>query len=366
MKVVHILNYSWENGGSSKVVFDLACAQVNAGMEVVIYSLQKADHKPFHTVKAAEHIQVNEGIWAKFMPMYSAELYSYLKTGHFDVVHLHGLWNFANLAVALLGLEKKCLLTVHGCLSPYTFKGKEFKRFIFSTFFQKKSVAKIKVLHALHAVEAEEIKNYGGKETAIRIIPNGISLPATVPDPKVRNRLQFLFMSRLHQKKGLDLLLPAFERVIEKFPEAELHLAGPDFGMLEFLNEYLNLYPKNIKYLGTLSGTEKINALNNAGFFALTSYSEGLSIAVLEALSYGLPVLVSGETGLSQEIENYEAGLITDLNEEAIYQHIIDLIKLSEVDYEALSKKAVILIKENFEEREIMQRLLDTYAVFKV
>ena len=331
MHFVHILSYTWENGGASKVVYDLAKFQIDNGNQVTIITMDMSSHKRYKPIQGVQFISIAPSFVTRFFPLFSINIFNILRrnTQGFDVFHLHGLWNFTLLAAHLLSLHNKTIVSVHGCAHPYTFIGNKLKRGFFSALFQKSFLKRVRMIHVLHQGEEIEIEEYLGTKTSnISIIPNGIDVPG-ITKINLKDNLKVLFLSRLHHKKGLDLLLPAFKKVLSEIPQSELIIAGPDFGMLVFVENFIsdNFLQNSIKYIGTIDGQAKIDMLLSSKVFALTSYSEGFSIAVLEALVYKIPVIVSTETGLSDEINAANAGFVIDLNIDSIAKAIIRLLK---------------------------------------
>ena len=356
MHFVHILSYTWENGGASKVVYDIAKFQVEHGDKVTIITMDMEDQKRYKDIVGVNFISIGPELLTKFLPLFSTELWNILKKNDhgFDVIHLHGLWNFTLLAAHLLRLYNKSIVTVHGCAHPYTFIGNKLKRGLFTYSFQKNFLKKARMVHVLHEGELKEVSDYLGQKTSnIRIIPNGIDVPE-INSKFFKKANQILFLSRLHQKKGLDLLLPAFKQVLEIIPDAQLIIAGPDFGMLGFVQDFIknNRLEKSVIYVGTVDGQAKIDLLQNSKLFALPSYSEGFSIAVLEALVYQLPVVVSTETGLSNEINEYEAGKVIELNVDSISKAIVELLQNQQLaDKMAFNGRK--LVEEKFETSKV-------------
>jgi glycosyltransferase involved in cell wall biosynthesis len=358
MHFLHILSYSWENGGASKVVYDLAKYQIENGHKVTIMSLDLDGHLKYKKIEGVNIVQIKGHFLTKFLPLFSLDLWLFLKTKSqtVDVIHHHGLWNFTLLAAHFLGLHQKSIVTVHGCAHPYTFIGNKIKRGLFSIGFQKKFLEKIKMIHVLHVGEEREIEQYLGKKVPnVFIIPNGIEIPdLNIPENKTVNDV--LFLSRLHKKKGLDLLLPAFKLVLEKLPDAKLLIAGPDFGMQSFVESFVseNNMKDSIKLLGPVSGQEKNDLLLNSKVFALPSYSEGFSIAVLEALVYELPIVASTETGLSMDISATKSGKIVDLNLNSIASAIIEILENEKLSKE-MAKNGKKLVSERFETKVVCE-----------
>lgn len=356
MHFLHILSYTWENGGASKVVYDIAKFQIEHGDKVTIITMDMEGQKRYKDIEGVNFISIAPQLLTKFLPLFSSELWYILKNNEqgFDVIHLHGLWNFTLLAAYLLKLHNKSIVTVHGCAHPYTFIGNRIKRGLFTYSFQKNFLKKARMVHVLHKGELSEVTDYLGQTTSnIRIIPNGIDVPEFIPKTHKKAN-QVLFLSRLHQKKGLDLLLPAFKQVKDIIPDAQLIIAGPDFGMLGFVQDFIKNYEleKSLIYVGSVDGQAKIDLLLNSKVFALPSYSEGFSIAVLEALVYQLPLVVSSETGLSNEIKDYEAGEVIELNSDSISTAILRILQNQQLG----NKMAVNgrkLVEERFETSKV-------------
>jgi glycosyltransferase involved in cell wall biosynthesis len=352
MHFVHILSYTWENGGASKVVYDIAKFQVELGEKVTIITMDLEGQKRYKDIEGVNFISIAPQLLTRFLPLFSFELWQILKKNEqgFDVIHLHGLWNFTLLAAYLLRLHNKSIVTVHGCAHPYTFIGNRLKRGVFTYSFQKKFLKKVRMVHVLHEGEKKEVTDYLGQKTSnIRIIPNGIDVPR-IDFKTIKKANQVLFLSRLHQKKGLDLLLPAFKQVIAKVPDAQLIIAGPDFGMLGFVQDFIknNELERSVIYVGAVDGQAKIDLLLNSKVFALPSYSEGFSIAVLEALVYKLPVVVSTETGLSNEIKEYQAGEVIELNIDSISKGIVQILQDQQLA-DKMATNGIKLVEERFE-----------------
>lgn len=131
--------------------------------------------------------------------------------------------------------------------------------------------------------------------------------------PQLRTKKFVLFMGRIHPKKGCDLLIEAFSRVLAKFPSWHLVMAGPDqlgWGAnLKNRASQLGL-DSRIIWTGMISGSSKWGALRAAEVFALPSHQENFGIAVAEALAVGLPTLISNKVNIWREICSDGAGIV--------------------------------------------------------
>jgi glycosyltransferase involved in cell wall biosynthesis len=142
------------------------------------------------------------------------------------------------------------------------------------------------------------------------------------PVAKDNEVVNFLFLARLHFKKGVLPMVEAWTRSsLNNSHKYNLFIAGPDQGELERIQPLIN-QSSNIKYLGSVYGEEKKALFERCHFYLLPSYSEGFPTSVLEAMQYGLiPVISSGtnfpevhENGLALKAEPDTAMLIEVFN----------------------------------------------------
>jgi len=208
------------------------------------------------------------------------------------------------------------------------------------------------------------------------IVPNGMkvaeysSLPAKgifrskhniSPTQKV-----VLFMGRLNIKKGLDLLLPGFLKVHQSVPDAMLILAGPDDGYQKETEDFIrnnNLNGK-VKLVGMLTDTDKKEALSDADLFVLPSYSEGFSIAVLEAMTSRVPALVSDRVGFGDYIKKYNAAYLTPLNADGVAEGFLKILQDSNYA-QTIANNAYNMVTENFDIKVVANQLLEEYKKVK-
>lgn len=219
-------------------------------------------------------------------------------------VHIHGLWEGSTAAAvaAARRVGRPYVISAHGMLEPWALGNKRWKKQVYAALTERANVAGASCLHALTEAEVENYRSFGARQP-IAVIPNGVSVPEGAgPDlflaqhPELRGKRIVLFLGRIHFKKGLDLLVEAWSRVVVKHPEARLVLAGPDFentrAAVERQIAALDV-GRSVFFTGMLRGAEKWSAMAAAEGFVLPSYSEGLSVSALEAMGMGLPVILT-------------------------------------------------------------------------
>jgi glycosyltransferase involved in cell wall biosynthesis len=143
-------------------------------------------------------------------------------------------------------------------------------------------------------------------------------VPAEMIDeafPAIRGKRIILFLSRIHLKKGCDLLIKAFARTCKGDDSWQLMMAGPDVGgMTQGLAELAMKegVADRIIWTGMLTGNLKLAALKRADVYVLPSHSENFGVSVAEALAFSLPVLISNKVNIWREVDAYGAGFVED------------------------------------------------------
>jgi glycosyltransferase involved in cell wall biosynthesis len=238
-----------------------------------------------------------------------------------DVVHCHEFRTMENLLVTPVAAEmgKPLVLSPHGTLTHRT--GRSSLKIAWDKMLSPLVAGRFMHVICLTPEEARDAKalwatfNNRRSLPEFSVIPNGI-------DPReyaglngragfrARHRLGdgpvCLFMGRLHERKGIEVLIEAFKAA--RVPGAKLVVAGPDEGMLERITPLLD---ESIVLTGYLDGHERLAAFAAADVFALPAVGEGLPMVVLEAMGAGLPVIISPGCFLP-EVEQHSAGLIVE------------------------------------------------------
>lgn len=226
-----------------------------------------------------------------------------------NIVHAHGFYVAPNWLIGSEARRQRKPLVHHvqGFLDPWILARSRFKKRIAHFLFESANFRHASLWRAVSLKEEQQIRDFGVKAPVI-VLPNGVKLPVersaaelaefAAKFPRTGKR-RAIFLSRIHSKKGLDLLIPAWTGLpTELTCDWELLLFGPDEGgyasQVAGWIEQAGL-GKAVKLMGSVSGAAKEAAFRSADLFVLPSYSEGFPMAVLEASSYGLPVVQTSE-----------------------------------------------------------------------
>ena len=278
--------------------------------------LPGADGRTFPTGRLAR-------IWTAHAPAMARAIDDLLP--RIDIVHIHELWHHPHYVAARAARRTGTpyVITIHGELDPWAIGHRYWRKRLYMALIQRGIIGRATALHAITAAEVDQISPFAGT-SPITVIPNGVSknqFDSAAPSRNsqslsdhIGDRRIVLFMSRLHKKKGLDLLVSGFKRVAETRNDVVLVIAGPDDGgyrrQVESMVKAACIGDRTI-FTGLLLGEEKVALLLSAEVFVLPSYSEGLPIAVLEAMAAGLPVLISRFCNLP-EVEETGSGSVID------------------------------------------------------
>jgi glycosyltransferase involved in cell wall biosynthesis len=371
-RAIHVLSsISRLGGGIAPAVWTLAECQKSAGLLVALAS----SHDQYTSLDVAVHNDVTYSTGRAVGPKvfgYSPELRRYLhaQDGTIDILHSHGLWMYPGYAVHVVGRRDAIpyVVSPHGMLDSWALKNSAWKKKIAGWLYENRNLRSAACIHALCESEYQSIRAYGLKNP-VCIIPNGVTLPEMSAEPPApawdgqvpAGKKVMLFLGRIHPKKGLPNLIEAWSRVKPK--EWLLAIAGWDQGghenQLKKLVKDLRL-DKDIIFPGPAFDEKKKAYLQNADAFILPSFSEGLPMSVLEAWSYGLPVLMTEECNIP---EGFEANAAIEIKPEpdSIAEALKEFNGLPEEEQKQIGRNGLKLVKDKFNWPKIATEMINVY-----
>jgi glycosyltransferase involved in cell wall biosynthesis len=275
---------------------------------------------------------------------FSAPLLSWLRANiaRYDIVHTHELFTFAPLAAARLAraADIPYLMTPHGALDTWGMRNKS--RLV--------KAASIRLLEGPLMARAAAV-NFMTPLEQSRAEQHGLSfrpmvLPVGVVDPQesrhepprrgddtpLDGQRTILFLARIHPIKSVDVLLRAYAGLDER--ESVLVIAGGgDRSLVESLQRLaagLGL-GERVRWVGFVSGAEKLSLLARASLFVLPSASENYGIAAVEAMQSAIPVIVTSGCGLAEFVRRNAAGIVTDGSVSSLRSALARLLADSEL-----------------------------------
>ena len=384
MNILHVIGtLNSRYGGPVSVLWGLAVAQVRRGHQVTIYT-SGDEGRSFS--KSIDPLTKSINIFSfavSIKPiLFSLRFYRYLKNSidSFDIIHIHGLYRFPVTYAASLARKKGIpyIIRPHGSLDPFLYRQSRFGKWavpikrMYEHLFDLPNLNNASAIHFTAKEEMERTTFLKLRAPAV-IIPNGIdwqqysSLPI---EGQFRSRIGLgaqtplvLFLGRINFKKGLDLLIPSFARVLETVPEARLAIVGPD-------NEGYGLKVRQwcreqgiadkVFFVDHLGQEEVKQAYVDADVFVLPSYTENFGMTVVEAMACACPVVISDQVNIWREVKEEGAGLVVGLNP----AEIADAIKRILADKAAsleMGRRGRLAAERRYSWSQIVDQMIQVY-----
>ncbi len=373
-----------KDGGPPRVVSGSALALAREGVSVEIATTglleeEAATRAAWPELAAAGiplHIFPRTGPWAIGISP-GLEAFARQRAGDFDILHIHCIWEnaLARAARAFHAAGKPYCVSAHGMLDRWQVRRSKAKKWVARTVFGIGRMLR----------DADAIL-YGSREEAgegadLRlpgqslVMPNGIILPTAPADDSVRQSLlerfpalrdasrTVLFFSRLHPKKGLDLLVDAFGRVKADFPGAALFaVAIPQDAAHEadVKARIAALQPANIILTTELVGPLAKGVFAVADIFCLPSHQEGFSIAITEAAGAGMAMLITDKCHMP-EIAESGAGLVVPDTVDGLEAGLRHMLALDPSQLRDMGRNAATLVAENYTWERVALKLIAAY-----
>ncbi|MER8479337.1 glycosyltransferase [Mesorhizobium sp. M1163] len=288
-----------EANGPSYSVPALCAALTRLGHSVTLMTVSSAPSARSFSFEYRSYPQLGRSNQLLWSPGLARALIS--DGSQADIIHNHNIWGFPPIyaAQAANRNSKPLVVAPRGTFSPIALERSRYKKKIFWTVLQRKSIMSASCLQATSEQEFEDIRSFGLR-TPIALIPNGIDVlerPILGSREAVRAR-RVLYLGRIHPIKGLENLLIAWDSVSRKHPAWELRLVGPDEQrhrtVLEALAKRLRL--PRVTFCGPVFGEHKTREFAEADLCILPSFSENFGMVVAEALAHAVPVITTTRT----------------------------------------------------------------------
>ncbi|WP_281298247.1 glycosyltransferase [Flavobacterium limnophilum] len=375
MKILHVISsMDPKAGGVSQGIRNLNPYIVKGDVQVEVISID--DKNEDYQLK--DEFVIHKIGKGKTSFQYNPKLYVWLMQNleNYDCVVVHGIWQYHNYAVyiAIKKLKKKAkktpkvIIMVHGMLDPY---------------FQKAADRKMKALRnelvwrctekkAINAADAlfftceEELllarttfKGYLPKKEIN--VGFGIQKPPIFEVqmkkafeqkcPEILGKKYWLFISRIHPKKGVDVLIDAYNKMTSaNHILPDLVIVGPvDSDYAQQMIEKANVNPQ-IHFLGMLTGNSKWGAFYGCEAYLLPSHQENFGIAIVEAMACKKPVLITKNINIWREIEAGNGGwILEEVSTDSIEKSLLVISKYTDAHLENKGKCAIETFNKTFD-----------------
>jgi glycosyltransferase involved in cell wall biosynthesis len=369
MKILHVVtSIQDEFAGPSYSVPSLCNALQNNGCDVTLYvlgdipknkkfnfTIRNFKRDTFPTKKIANLLGTSNDMYK--------ELDKEIK--NYDIVHSHMLWKAPNYYPGILSkkYQKPFLIAPRGTLSQWALNYSSWKKKLILKLGQKKALDAVTCFHATALEEKEDISKFGYKDIPCTILPNGIDIPELKSKIKDKKFKRLTFLSRIHEKKGIDFLIKSWSKIQNEFSDWELFIVGPTDNnpyadnMKKFSKE---LKCERITFTGQIYGDEKISFLQNSDLFILPTHSENFGMVVAEALVNGVPVICSKGAPWGK-LEEKNCGWWIDIGEEDLTKHLKIAMGLNEATLLEMGKNGRDWMIKEYSWDSIAKQTIEVY-----
>ena len=373
MKVLHVVpDFEPKWGGVYQAVSGLTRALTKKGVEVTLLATFREKIVPDEKFQKINQINLATGWKYQFSFKVKQTIEKLVK--NYNAIHIHGLWQFPLSYSAFCARRFRIpyVYHIHGMLNEWPLKHHSLRKKIYALVWERANLNHASSIICLNPREEANVLKFG-VHAPITIIPNGVHLTDfqtlspkgrfLAKHPELSGKLLILFLGRIHPKKGIELLLAAFKKACENFHHIHLLLAGPeeDKHYANRLRQMVREYrlDKQITFLGPIFAEEKKELLIDSNLFILSSHDEAFSIAVLEAMASGLPVIITNECGF-QGIESAGAGFLINYDVHQLARAMEHLIA-DEQKAKRMGEKGRELVLSHYHWDVIAEQLAQVY-----
>lgn len=353
------------DGGPARSIPTLAKGLQCAGIETTVMTFE-SDNLNLHVLDGT-------GVSIIILPKTSS--YKYVEDvvvrEKFDIIHIQSIWSLWIHRLAKIARDHniKYMMTPRGTLESWGIyhQGfiKKIKKLAVLKLFLHNDIQKAACILATADEEKNSVRNLGFTNP-IAVIPNGIEFsdyPCRTSDYLTKVQKQVLFLSRINPKKGIDILIDAWQEITKTNPDWNLLIVGNgEEAYINKLNDKIsNLGLDGVVRIGKPAfGKEKYELYANSSLFVLPTYSENFGMVIAEALACGVPVITTTNTPW-KILEDTKSGWWIDLTKENVENTIKVAVNKPMEDLFAMGQQGATMVRDNFNYIEVAKRLVKVY-----
>ena len=360
MKILSFVSsLDMSSGGPSRSVPMLVKGLAELGVDITLMTI-RSENMNIHSL---------EGTTAKLKvlsPSFSRkEIAKYLADERFELIQIQSVWEMPYHKVILEARKQNIpyIVTPRGMLEPWSLSQKKWKKKLAWWLYQRNDVQKSACVFTTAKMEAEHVSNLG-ITTCKAVIPNGIETDAYPCKTSVEGvKKQVLFLSRVHVKKGIELLFEAWKRLHSDYVDWQLLVIGN--GEAEYIHSLENRVESlglkdSIKIFPPVFGEAKIKVYQESALFCLPSFSENFGMVIAEAMSCGTPVITTTNCPWEILIET-NTGWCIDLSVDNLEHALREAMGMDANALYDMGQRASKLIYDNFDYRSVTRKTLRLY-----
>lgn len=370
MKVlIFITSISLKGGGPSRSVPMLVKGLSEVGVDITLMTFRSDDMN----THALDGTPAKLKIWENRTS--AKEIEDFILSEKFDLIQLQSMWAKSYHQVALIARKYNIpyIITPRGMLEPWSLSQKKWKKKLALMLYQKKDLQKAACIFTTAEMEAQHVRELG-VNAPMSVIPNGIETDGYACRTSLKGvKKQILFLSRVHVKKGIEILIDAFGKLRAEggeFNEWSVVIVGNgEDDYIESLKRKVDELELEdcIKILPPVFGEAKTKLYQESSLFCLPSYSENFGMVIAEALSCGVPAITTNGTpwqllngdyatmGASLDMlgEDKRTGWCIDLSVKNLERTLREAMAMSPAALYEMGQRGSKMINENFNYRSV-------------
>lgn len=359
MKIlIYITSIDLSGGGPSRSVPMLVKGLAEMGGDVTLMT-QRTENMNTHAL---------DGTTAKLhiLDVFKSEdVERFIRREKFEIVHLQSMWDlrYHKIVKICLRLNIPYVETPRGMLEPWSLAQKKWKKRLALWLYQMSDLNHAAFIYTTADEEAKNVKALGVKAPCA-VIPNGIETDSY----KCRTSIdivkkQVLFLSRIHVKKGIELLLEAWARIIDDFPGWTLMIVGN--GEAAYIESLKAMAVRlgvgeSVTISEPVFGEAKVKLYQSSSLFVLPSYSENFGMVIAEAMSCGVPVITTRYCPW-EILNETQTGWCIDLSVENLIDNLKNAMAMDAVELYAMGQCASQLVFDRFNYRNVAKKTMELY-----
>lgn len=375
MKILtFISSISLNSGGPSRSVPMLVKGLAEEGVDITLMTIRSDDMNTHALDGTTAKLKILE------LGYTSSEIEKYLLEERFDLIQMQSIWDipYHKLSKIAQKLHIPYIITPRGMLEPWSLSQKKWKKKIALMLYQMKDLKRAACIFTTAEMEAKHVRDLG-IQVPISVIPNGIETGGYSCRKTIdRVKKQILFLSRIHVKKGIELLIDAYSHLHKDFPDWSIVIVGN--GEADYIKSLENRVKTLelqdcIKILPPVFGDAKTKLYQESSLFCLPSFSENFGMVIAEAMSCGVPAittkgtpwqLLNGEEstmGASLDIlgEDRRTGWCIELSVQNLEIVLREAMSMDFHGLYEMGQRGSKLVNENFNYRSVAKKTKRLY-----
>ena len=368
MKVLHYIPSMARNLGGVATYVSLLSGELGQLCELVIVTSVQDNDLPMNNCKVVNldgftFTDAGLGLSWKGIKAFVTCCNKILDDECPDIVHINGIWSLDRWIMQRQALKRgiKTYIMPHGMLEPWILHRHYWtKKMPALLLYERKALKSARCLIATAESERQNMLKLQMNKAEIPVVSNGVDVNSIPMKTDWNLRRKILYVSRIHPKKGVEMLIDVVSCMTDHLKDYEVVIAGEgESDYVDSLKEKVAANNLNIHFVGGVYGADKWHAFQDADFLVLPTYSENFGYVIAESLACGTPVITTHGTPWN-EIDGV-CGYWIERTDEALRDAMGKMLYKSTKELECMGRKGRKLIENNYSAKAMAEQLLKVY-----